>query len=109
MLKKQNRLPADESFSGERIFSSPFFLAKLKKNSLKDPRFGFVVSKRVEKRAVARNRLKRLLSNTVQEEFLNDAGYDMLIIIKKPFSDAKAVRPELMRIVKEYKNEKNRH
>lgn len=85
MLKRQFRLPAQVSFSGAKSFSSPFFLFKFKKTDLDYPRFGFVVSKRVDKTAVGRNKIKRLLSKVVQEDFLQDSGYDMLVIIKKSF------------------------
>lgn len=85
MLKRQFRLPAQVSFSGARSFSSSFFLFKFKKTDLPYPRFGFVVSKRVDKTAVGRNKIKRLLSNVAQEDFLQDSGYDMLVIVKKSF------------------------
>ena len=50
-------------------------------------RFGIIVSKRIDKRAVGRNRIKRVLSAClfeIQEKLL--PGHDILFIIKKEAS-----------------------
>ena len=44
-----------------------FLIFKVKSNRLKVSRFGFIVSTRVSKKAVARNKIKRRLRNIVRE------------------------------------------
>lgn len=53
-------------------------------NNLNLSRFGFIISKKVARRAVLRNRTKRLYRSVI-EELLQKivAGYDMLFIINK--------------------------
>lgn len=46
-------------------------------------RFGVVVSKKVDKRAVVRNTLRRKVHAIIQDENLFERpGYDMLVILK---------------------------
>lgn len=54
------------------------------KNSLGYPRFGFVASRKFFKRAVDRNRAKRLLRQAVRSAIrvYKDLGYDILFIAK---------------------------
>lgn len=65
MLPKENRLKNKKDF--ERVFKEgkgfregPLFL-KVVKNGLRESRFGFIVSKKVFKKATARNKIKRQL------------------------------------------------
>lgn len=59
-------------------------------NDLSYNRFGFVISKKIDKRAVVRNRAKRLVRSCVEELFEKlSTGYDMLFIILKNISDQK--------------------
>lgn len=54
------------------------------KNDLTLSRFGFIASKKIDKRAVVRNRIKRVVRSCI-EEMLGKIveGYDMLFIISK--------------------------
>lgn len=66
MLKHENRLNNEKLIralmnKGER-YSSPFFLCKYFKKEEGVARFAIVVSKKVSKKAVERNRIKRRLS-----------------------------------------------
>lgn len=84
MLAKKYRLPWGVRFDNSRSFSGAFFLAKVESNSLLLNRFGVIVSKKIDKRAVVRNRIKRLIYTAVGE--LQDKmkqGIDALFIIKK--------------------------
>ena len=67
MLKKQLRLKSNSSFKAtyfqKRVVSDEFFVlygGKNKENSDAPTKIGFVVSKKIHKRAVKRNRIKRL-------------------------------------------------
>lgn len=84
MLKKKFRLPSYITLSHSSYSPSPFFTVKIGKNTLAHNRYGFVVSKKIDKRAVVRNRIKRQLRSCI-EALQKDlsSGYDMLFIIKK--------------------------
>lgn len=83
MLKKAFRLNKKTGVFGQS-FTAPFFSVRIKKNNLSHNRFGFIVSKRIDKRAVVRNRLKRVFRSNIEdslEQMRN--GYDMLFILRK--------------------------
>jgi ribonuclease P protein component len=69
MLPKLHRLPSVEINNltryGKRV-SSVLGLFLYKKSDAPVSRFAFVVSKKVDKRAVVRNRLKRIVSESVR-------------------------------------------
>lgn len=88
MFKRQNRLPGGR-FYGSSFFSAPLFILKVKENNLGLNRFGIVVSKKIDKRSVVRNRIKRLLREILVN--LNSKitpGHDMLFIVRKGISDS---------------------
>ena len=70
MLKKINRLKKKKDF--EKVlregkgFKEDFLLFKTIKNNLKVSRFGFIISQKVSKKAVVRNKLKRKTSELVR-------------------------------------------
>lgn len=66
MLNKKNRLKTNSSFKAtycqNRVVSDEFFVlfaGKNKPESGYEPKIGFVVSKKTDKRAVVRNKIKR--------------------------------------------------
>ena len=83
MLKKQYRL--DSFFlKNSKQFSGALFNFKVSENGLGINRFAFVVSKKVDQRAVARNRLKRVLRSCIEEIFDNiKMGKDFIFYPKK--------------------------
>lgn len=84
MLAKKYRLPKVVKFNNASFVSMPEFVAKVKPNKLLFNRLGVIISKKIDKRAVVRNRIKRLIHTIVQELQENTKqGYDILIIIKK--------------------------
>lgn len=91
MLPSPYRLPAPFIRSvlqkGRRIVSSELQIISLRSgNSL--PRFAFVVSAAVDKRATARNRMKRLLRESVRHLLPTiPAGYDMVFLVRRRFAD----------------------
>lgn len=83
MLKRKNRLP--KSFSkGGRKLTSEFYNLKISPNGKSLSRFGFVVSKKIDKRATQRNRIKRKFRNCIEKNLGKIiGGYDFLFILKK--------------------------
>lgn len=83
MLKKQNRLTKDIG-GGARLFSSPAFNIKISENKENLVKFGFVVSKKISKSAVVRNRTKRVLRDVAKEVIGKIIlGKNILVISKK--------------------------
>lgn len=84
MFKRENRLASDIKFNNSYSFSAPQFVLKAKKNRLTINRFGIIVSKKVDKRAVVRNRIKRLLRTKLANlDKKMSFGHDMLFIVRK--------------------------
>jgi ribonuclease P protein component len=83
MLHKLYRLPAAVRLISPISFSTQTFFLKLGKNGLAFNRFAFVVRKSVDKRATARNRIRRLFRSCI-EEMLPEItpGHDMLFLLK---------------------------
>lgn len=84
MLQRKFRLPASvRLFHTETIFT-PYFTVKIAQNDIQGNRFGFIVGKKIDKRAVGRNRLKRRFRAGI-EGIMNDVskGYDFLFLLKK--------------------------
>lgn len=85
MLAKQYRLPRSISFFQANSVATPFFRVLSKPNDLLYNRFGFVISKKIDKRAVVRNRLRRVLREAVSRLLETKKGKDMLFIVKTSF------------------------
>jgi ribonuclease P protein component len=87
MLKKELRIRKQKDF--ENVFDEGFYSAdtfltlKAVENKMPYSRFGFVVSKKVSKRAVERNRAKRLMSEAIRltDEKIK-SGFDIVFISK---------------------------
>jgi ribonuclease P protein component len=84
MLKKKYRLLKETNFNKGSFFTCPFFILKIAKNEKSFSRFGFVVSKKIDKRATARNRIKRQIRVCIETNLDKiKPGYDMLFLLKK--------------------------
>lgn len=72
--------------SGKRISTQQFQLV-IKKTNLPTSRFAFVVSTKIDKRATARNRMKRLLREAISHR-LNEipGGWDAVFFVRKNIS-----------------------
>lgn len=83
MLKRKFRLPKIY-FKGERQTRSSLFDLKIAKNGKDLSRFAFVVSKRIDKKAIVRNQVKRKFREFIERN-LNQIsrGYDFLFILRK--------------------------
>jgi len=84
MFKRENRLVPGIGFGNSYLFIAPQFILKEKKNGLSVNRFGIVVSKKIDKRAVVRNRVKRLFRTYLANlDKKMSKGHDILFIVKK--------------------------
>jgi ribonuclease P protein component len=84
MFKKENRLVLGSKLNNSYTFATPQFILKEKKNNLNLNRFGIVVSKKIDTRAVGRNKIKRLFRTALSELGKKmSQGHDILLIIKK--------------------------
>ncbi|MBI4079180.1 MAG: ribonuclease P protein component [Candidatus Levybacteria bacterium] len=84
MLKKIYRINVGQRYAFVDSFNTPYFLVKIAKNNLLYNRYGFVVSKRVDKRAVVRNSIKRQMQACLQNNSKKvKPGYDMLFIARR--------------------------
>lgn len=86
MLPKANRLKKKKDFEmvfkEGRGFKEDFLFLKVAKNNLKSSRFGFVVSKKISKKATVRNKIKRRLGELVRIKLPQiKKGIDGAIII----------------------------
>jgi ribonuclease P protein component len=59
------------------------FVVKFQKNNLSYDRFGFVVAKTIDKRAVIRNALKRMVRGHIENTYLDlEKSVDVLFILR---------------------------
>ena len=83
MLKQLYRLPKSAKVLHAESIHTPFVSIKKAQNGLSHSRFAFVVSKKVDKRAVVRNKVKRTLRSFIEYNIENIVkGYDMILIAK---------------------------
>lgn len=83
MLKKKNRLSKLENKKGD-FFKTEFYNLKISNSDSKETRFAFVISKKISKSAVLRNRTKRILAEIIRknlEKFL--PSKNIIITVKK--------------------------
>ncbi|MEA3295604.1 MAG: ribonuclease P protein component [Patescibacteria group bacterium] len=85
MLLKQNRLKKkkdfEKVFNQGKIYRHDFLFLKILSNDLEFSRIGFIVSKKISKKAVVRNKVKRRLRNIVRKKIVEmKKNNDMIII-----------------------------
>lgn len=114
MLPKINRIKKKKDF--EIIFKkgvsfkNSFLVLKVAKNNLNQNRFGFVISQKVSKKAVVRNKIRRRLSEIINSESKNiKNGLDLVFISlagleKKDFSETKDAVSDLLKKAKIFIN-----
>lgn len=82
-LNKKNRLKKrrdfEEVFKKGKAVKDSFLFIKYRKNELGVSRFGFVVSAKVAKKAVERNKIRRILSEAVRGKIDDLGGYDIIV------------------------------
>jgi ribonuclease P protein component len=84
MFSREYRLPATVRLKSSRYIRTELFAVKYAPNNLTIARFAFVAGKSVDKRAVVRNRIKRVFRSCIEElrEQISP-GYDMLFFLEK--------------------------
>ena len=88
MLPKENRLTDDYDFRrvkrlGKSYHCPLFKLSVARRKTVGSSRFGFVISKKIDKRAVVRNRIKRLLRQAVRENLEKiPEGFDIVFVVR---------------------------
>ncbi len=86
MFKKENRFKGGVSLSKTHTF--PLFTIKTGPNNLGRYRFRIIISKKIDKRAVIRNKIRRKIKECIKEVL--NAEYeskDCLIIVRKNILD----------------------
>lgn len=102
-IKKKNDF--DAVFQKGKSFKTSLLVLKIVKNGLKHNRFGFIVSKKVSKKAVVRNKIRRRLAKISSEAPKNkEMGSDFVFIAlpgieKKDFSEIKDSAGKLLNMV----------
>lgn len=108
-LKRQNRLSVKDFklLQSQRGFWAKSALLSVKsvKNNLPQSRFGFVVSTKVSKKAVERNRIKRRLRDITRKSPDIKIGFDVIIIVSPLANRAKyqIIKEDLMSLLKKLK------
>jgi ribonuclease P protein component len=107
MLPLKNRLKKKKEFKevfkkGEP-FEEDFLFLKKKKNDSKEIKIGFIVSLKVSKKAVVRNKIKRTLREVVKNKInKTERGYDVVFIARpeiknKDFQEIKECLEKLLK------------
>ena len=85
-LPKKNRLHAqkdfDNIFKNGKASRGHFLLIKYIKASNREPRIGFITPAKVARKAVIRNRIRRILAKTTQQN-LSLIKKDMVVLLLK--------------------------
>ena len=74
-----------------------YFGVYVAKNKLNHARLGLVVSKKVSKKAVIRNRIKRHVRESFRQQLQKFGSIDYIVVAKTPLADitTDAIRPKL--------------
>ena len=81
-LKRQNDFK--HVFNKGEVFGNRTFVMYFLKNTLRENRIGIIVSKKISKKAVIRNKIRRQIKEVYrlnEKEFLE--GYDIILIAKE--------------------------
>ena len=82
MLKKKNRLSKIENKKGV-FFNTELFNLKIFQSEEIEPKFAFVVSKKVSKSAVVRNKTKRIMAEIIRKNLSKISPNKNIILYAK--------------------------
>jgi len=88
MLNSKYRLKKKINFArieidGAMHQSKSFGMGIYDRKDGEEPRFGFIISTKISKKAVVRNRIKRIMSEVIRKNLDKiKSGYDVLFLIK---------------------------
>lgn len=105
MLAKKYRLPIQRVIQKNgKIIRAPYFLVKIFSNDLGFFRFGIIISKKVDSRSSARNKIKRIIFQSIRPcpKKQSAGGKDFLIILSPRAGSLK--KQELIQVIKETLN-----
>ncbi|OGN05238.1 MAG: ribonuclease P protein component [Candidatus Yanofskybacteria bacterium RIFCSPHIGHO2_01_FULL_44_22] len=92
----KNKKEFDEVFKRGKTVSGSFLFVRFIKSMGEFPRFGFIISSKISKKAVIRNRIKRLLSETSRLNLEKIRGvFDVITVLKT--SSASTAKPDELR------------
>ncbi len=107
MLPQVNRLKKekdfDKVFKKGKSFKNSFLILRILQNNLKESHFGFIVSKKVSKKAILRNKIKRRLRDIIRQNIKNiKKGIDVVLIVlpgleKNNFLETKEILNTLLK------------
>ena len=85
MLKTLRNSEIKSILKQGQSFKTSHLIVVYQKNNLGFPRFAFVISRRFSKKAVVRNRVKRIIKEAIRlnNELLGNLSYDIVLIPKK--------------------------
>lgn len=88
MLKKKYRLSIKPGIRFQSSFKTPIFTLRFSRNDFLYNRYSVVVSKKVDKRAVVRNKLKRKITDVIKQTFSKiKTSYDIVFFATKQALD----------------------
>ena len=84
----------------KNIVGSPFFTLRYQENDLEHFRYAVVVSKKIDARAVGRNRLRRRFTAILEKENPKKPARDMVFFLKKEILrlDNSQIKTEIQKI-----------
>lgn len=88
-----------------RIYSTPLFVVRYDDNEKNGLHAAVVVGKKVDKKAVGRNRIKRQLAMTIEGLIPKDTNVDIVLFAKKQIEtvEKEKIREELLKVFKQIK------
>ena len=102
MLARKHRLPIQWIIQRNgKVIKTPYFLLKIFPNNLEFCRFGIIISKKVDSRSSVRNKIKRIIFQSVRLHLKNQSagGKDFLIILSPVAGILK--KQELTQVIEE--------
>ncbi len=92
-LNKKNRLKKkrdfEDVFKKGKAVKGSFLFIKYRRNEFGSPRFGFVVSTKVARNAVERNKIRRILSEAVRGIIDNLGSHDVIVFATNKITAAR--------------------
>lgn len=98
MFEKRLRFPFKKGMPKTNL-SSTQFLLRYGQNNLNHARFAVVVSKKIDKKATSRNKIKRRVISVIKKVWGKELPFDFVFIVRKEISsDISLIENELKKI-----------